>query len=156
MNSIYVSREGYEKMQSELDELRKRKAHLSVEIGEAMAEGDLRENAGYTAAKERQAETLARIDMLEAKLKNCRLLDTLNVDKSEARIGATVTILSLDTDSESVYKLVGTEEADITEGRMSVESPLAQAILGRKAGDEFTAQLPKGPRKYRLLKLEYR
>ena len=155
MSAIYVTREGYEKMRKELDGLRAQKAELSIEIGEAMSQGDLRENAAYTYAKEKQAETLIRIGELEAKLNKVQLTDDLKVNKNEARIGATVTLKDTGSDLEMVYKLVGSEEADPLSGSISVDSPLAKAVLGKKEGDVFNAVLPRGEKKFKLAKLEY-
>ena len=92
---FYLSRKNYEKMREELDELKKIKAQLSEEIGEAARQGDLKENAEYVAAKEKQAETLAKINDLEIRLRNTQITDDLDVDRTEARIGATVTIEDL-------------------------------------------------------------
>ena len=90
--AFYVSRKKYEALVNELKDLKNLKAELSNEIGEAAAQGDLKENAEYHAAKEKQAETLIRIQELEMRLRNAQITDDLTVDKSEARIGATVTI----------------------------------------------------------------
>ncbi|HOX22101.1 MAG TPA: transcription elongation factor GreA [Elusimicrobiales bacterium] len=155
MQPVYISREAYERLIGELGELKKRKAELSGEIGEAMAQGDLRENAGYTAAKEKQAEVLRRINELQIKLKSSRITETLQVDKNEARLGATVVIENRASGVKSEYTLVGSEEADFAAGKISVQSPLAQGILGRKQGEEFTVNLPAGPQSFKLLKLSY-
>ncbi len=154
MPETYLTRNGYEKLKKDLDGLKKLKAELSVEIGEAMAQGDLRENAGYTAAKERQAEILRRIDDLEMKLKNARLIDDLNLPKDEARIGATVTIKD-EEGEESRYVLVGPDESDFASGKISVLSPLAQGLMGHKAGQDVNVQLPAGTRKFRIMKVEF-
>lgn len=155
MEQVYISREAYERLIGELGELKKRKTELSGEIGEAMEQGDLRENAGYTAAKEKQAEVLRRINELQIKLKSCRITETLEVNKSEARLGATVVIKNLSTGAEAKYTLVGSEEADFSAGKISVQSPLAQGLLGKKEGDEFPIALPAGTQKFRMLKLSY-
>ncbi len=152
---FYVSRKNYEKLLSDLDELKKTKARLSEEIGEAARQGDLRENAEYAAAKERQSETLAKINEMEIRLRNIRITDDINVDKTEARIGATVTIADEDGD-KTTYTLVGSMESNPDEGLLSVKSPVAAALLGKKEGDSFEVALPKGPRKYKLIKLEYK
>ena len=152
----YVSRKKYEALVNELKELKELKASLANEIGEAAAQGDLKENAEYHAAKEKQAETLIRIQELESKLRSAEITDDLNVDKSEARIGATVTIKDLDADIEFTYTLVGSMESNPDKGLLSVKSPLANGILGKKEGETFEAMLPRGPKKYKLVKLEYK
>ena len=154
--TFYMSRKKYEALVNELKDLKALKASLSNEIGTAAAQGDLKENAEYHAAKEKQAQTLMRIDELEMRLRNAQITDDLNVDKSEARIGATVTILDEAADLEFTYTLVGSMESNPDKGLLSVKSPLANGILGKKEGEVFEAQLPRGPRKYKLVKLEYK
>ncbi len=153
---FYVSRKKYEELLEELKNLKEIKAQLSDEIGTAAAQGDLKENAEYHAAKEKQAETLSRINELETRLRNAQITDDLTVDKSEARIGATVTIKDEAADLEFTYTLVGPAEANPDKGLLSVKSPLANGVLGKKEGDVFEAQLPRGPRTYKLVKLEYK
>ena len=154
--AFYVSRKKYEALVNELKDLKELKAQLSNEIGEAAAQGDLKENAEYHAAKEKQAETLIRIQELESRLRNAQTTDDLTVDKSEARIGATVTFQDVDAGLEFTYTLVGSMEANPEKGLLSVQSPLANGVLGKKEGDTFEAQLPRGPKTYKLVKLEYK
>lgn len=153
---FYVSRKKYEDLVKELKGLKDLKAQLSMEIGDAAAQGDLKENAEYHAAKEKQAETLIRIQELETRLRNAQITDDIMVDKSEARIGATVTIKDEAAGIEFTYTLVGSMESNPEKGLLSVKSPLANGILGKKEGEEFEAQLPRGPKKYKLVKLEYK
>ncbi|MBI4051498.1 MAG: transcription elongation factor GreA [Elusimicrobia bacterium] len=151
---VYLTREGYEKLESELQRLKKLKVELSREIGEAMEQGDLRENAGYTAAKERQAEVLRRIAEIDEKLRKAKLIEELNVSKDEIRIGAKVTLREKESGEEFVYILTGQEEADPARGTISVHSPLAQGLLGLKAGQEAKINLPAGLRSFKILKVE--
>lgn len=153
---FYVSRKNYEKLRQDLEALKKQKAQLSNEIGEAARQGDLKENAEYVAAKEKQAETLAKINDLEIKLRNVRITDDLNVDKTQARIGATVTIEDLSDGEKTTYTLVGSMESNPDKGLLSVKSPLAGAMLGKKEGETFELALPKAKLKYKLVKLEYK
>lgn len=153
---FYLSRKNYEKLREELDDLKKIKAELSEEIGEAARQGDLKENAEYAAAKEKQAETLARINELEIRLRNTCITDDLNVDRSEARIGATVTIEDLTSGMQFTYTLVGSMESNPEEGLLSVKTPIAAGLLGCKEGQTFEVLLPRGKRKYKLVKLEYK
>ncbi|MFA6584236.1 MAG: transcription elongation factor GreA [Elusimicrobiaceae bacterium] len=155
MQDTYVTKDGYDKLCAEVAKLRLLKQDLSKEIGEAMEQGDLRENAAYAYAKSKQAETLSRINELEAKIRNAHIIDEKKVDQTSACMGATVTIKDMKSGLELTYKLAGTEEADPMNGSISVESPLAKALLGKKAGDEFSALLPVGEKKYKLTKLEY-
>ncbi len=153
---FYVSRKKYEELVSQLKDLKQVKAQLAEEIGAAAAQGDLKENAEYHAAKEKQAQTLSLINELEVRLRNAQITDDLAVDHSEARIGATVTIVDETAGLEFTYTLVGPAEANPDKGLLSVKSPLASGVLGKKEGDTFQAQLPRGPRTYKLLKLEYK
>ncbi|MFA5162757.1 MAG: transcription elongation factor GreA [Elusimicrobiales bacterium] len=155
METAYITREGYEKLRNELDNLRKEKAELSAEIGEAASQGDLRENAAYTYAKEKQAVTLRRIEELESRLRGARLIDDVKVDKTKACIGATVTLQTPDG-AQTAYTLSGADEADPEQGKISVSSPMALSILGRREGDKFTATLPKGSREFTVVRIEYR
>ena len=142
--AFYVSRKKYEALVNELKDLKTLKAELSNEIGEAAAQGDLK------------AETLIRIQELEMRLRNAQITDDLTVDKSEARIGATVTIRDEAADIEFTYTLVGSMESNPEKGLLSVKSPLANGVLGKKEGETFEAILPRGPKKYKLVKLEYK
>ena len=156
MEPFYDRKKKYEALVNELKDLKELKAQLSTEIGEAAAQGDLKENAEYHAAKEKQTETLIRIQELEIRLRNAQITDDLTVDKSEARIGATVTIQDIDAGIEFTYTLVGSMESNPEKGLLSVKSPLANGVLGKKEGEIFEAVLPKGPKKYKLVKLEYK
>lgn len=154
--TFYVSRKSYEKLRQDLDDLKKLKTQLSEEIGEAARQGDLKENAEYHAAKEKQAETLAKINELEIRLRNASITDDLDVDKTEARIGATVTIEDLEDGEQSFYTLVGSMESNPEKNLLSVKAPVAAALLGKKEGDVFEVILPRAKRKYKLIKLEYK
>ncbi len=152
---FYLSRKNYEKMRQELENLKKIKAELSEEIGEAARQGDLKENAEYHAAKEKQAETLSKINELEIKLRNCEITDDIAIDKTEIRIGATVT-LEDDKGKERVYTLVGSMESNLDKGLLSVKAPMAMAMLGKKEGENFTLVLPHAKRQFKVVKLEYK
>lgn len=154
MTETYLSREGYERLSRELQGLKQLKQELSKEIGEAMAQGDLRENGGYAAAKERQADVLRRMSQIESKLRTARLIEETNIPAGEVRIGATVTIKEAVSQETLVYTLVSPEEAEPAEGRVSVHSPLAQGLLGHKVGDRVLVSLPAGPQTFTVIKIE--
>lgn len=149
----YLTREGFEKLRAEMEKLQEEKRELSKMIGEAREQGDLRENAGYQYAKERQAEVMRRIADLETKLSRARLIEETKVAKDEVSIGATVTIQELSSQSESVYTFVGPEESDPSAGKISVHSPLAQGLLGHKIGETVTVSLPTGKKQFKILKI---
>lgn len=152
MGNTYLTRAGYEKMLKELEVLKKRRTELSGEIGEAREKGDLKENAEYHAAKERQADTLRRIHEMEAKLNSAQIIDEIKFT-GEVQIGVKVTLKDQDGD-EYTWTLVGADESNPAEGRISVFSPLAQGILGKKVKDEVTINLPAGPQKFKIIKTE--
>lgn len=151
--NVYLSRAGFEKLRAELDELRKEKANLAIEIGEAASQGDLRENAGYTAAMERQQEILNRIGDLEKKLRSAQLIDELNIPNGEIRIGTKVTLQEIPGGDKAEWALVGSEEADITDGKISVHAPLSQGLLGHKEGETVKVQLPRGVSTFKILRV---
>ena len=153
-HETYVTRAGYEKLVEELAVLKKRKSDLSREIGEAAQKGDLKENGEYHAAKERQADTLRRIHEIDDKLRRAHLIDELTIAKGTVQIGTRVTLLDIESKDEYDWTLVGEEEANPAEGRLSVFSPLAQGILGCKKGEEVTVNLPIGPKKFKIIKAE--
>lgn len=154
--TFYVSRKNYEKLRQDLEDLKKVKQQLSQEIGEVARQGDLKENAEYHAAKEKQAETLTKMNELEIRLRNSQITDDINVDKTEARIGATVTIEDLSDGEQTVYTLVGSMESNPDEGLLSVKAPIAAAMLGKKEKEIFEVVLPRGTRKYKLVRMEYK
>jgi len=155
-DTFYLKRESYEKLLKELKTLKEQKAGVAEEISEAAAQGDLRENAEYVAAKEKASELLIKIDNLEAKLRKAQIVDDMDIDKTEARIGATVSIKEMSSGLEMSYTLVGSMESNPDEGKLSVKSPIAAALLGKKQGEEFDVELPKGKKRFKLVKLEYK
>ena len=124
-------------------------------IQEARGHGDLSENAEYDAAKERQGMIEARINELEYKMSLFEIMDISKMAGSKVAFGATVTIENMDTDEQKVYTIVGSDEADIFSGKISIMSPLAKAMLGKEKGDDFTVQAPKGETEYEILKIEF-
>jgi len=152
----YLTKDGFEKLQAELAALKKEKGELAVEIDEARQQGDLSENAGYIYAKEKQNIVMKRINELELRLRDARLVENLAVNKDEVRLGATVTMRDESSGRTLVYTLCSADEADPTEGRISVSSPLAQGLLGSAAGRTVAVRLPSGEKKLAILKVEYR
>lgn len=154
LGDIYLTREGYEKLTKELEYLKTtRRRELSKAIGAARAHGDISENAEYDAAKEAQGLNEKKIAELEDKLSRGRILDDEDMPKDEALLGATVTLQDLDTEEEVVYMLVSEEEADYTEGKISANSPVGQALLGHKVGSTLEIKVPAGILKYKVLKI---
>jgi transcription elongation factor GreA len=124
-------------------------------ISEARAHGDLSENAEYHAAKEQQSLNEGRIQELEAILALAEVIDIARIAGDTVKFGATVTILDDQTEEEKSYMLVGDPEADASNGRISISSPIARAMIGKQVGDSFEVMAPGGPRGYEILELKY-
>ena len=154
MAETYLTREGFEKLRKDLERLTLEKQELSIMIGEAREQGDLRENAGYQYAREKQADVIRRMRELEDKLSHVRLIEETEIAKDEVRIGAKVTIQEISSGDKICYTFVGQEESDPSNGKLSVHSPLGQGLLGHKIGETVTVQLPAGPRQFKVLKIE--
>jgi transcription elongation factor GreA len=153
MAEIFLTRAGYEKLIKDLEPLRKQKAQLSLDIAEAREKGDLKENAEYHSAKEKLGEIMTRIAKIQDKLENAKLIDDLKTPKGEVAIGCKVDLKDEDGD-EITYTLVGEDESDPAEGKISVYSPLAQGLLGKKVGETATVDLPAGQRQFKILAAE--
>ncbi|MDE2040153.1 MAG: transcription elongation factor GreA [Elusimicrobia bacterium] len=150
MGDVFLTRAGYEKLLSELEPLKKQKGQLSQDIAEAREKGDLKENAEYHSAKEKLGEVMSRIAKIQDKLESAKLIDDLELPKGQVAIGCLVRLKD-DEGEELSYTLVGEDESDPAEGRLSVYSPLAQGLLGKKVGETATVELPAGPRRFKIL-----
>ncbi len=154
MSDVYLSRAGVAKLQDELKKLHDMKKQLSIDIGEAREKGDLKENAEYHSAKERLGEVMNRISTIDTKLEKVRLTDEIKTPAGVVAIGVKVTVQNVEDGDEFAYTLVGEDESDPSEGKISVYSPLAQGLLGKKIGEQATVELPAGPRVYKIIKTE--
>ncbi len=154
MGETYISRAGYEKLIKEVEALKQRKQDLSKEIGETREQGDLRENAGYQYAREKQAETIRRIAEISDRLAGAKIIDDMNLPKDQVIIGMKVTIKDLSDSEEYEYTLVGGEESDPAAGKISVHAPIAQGLLGHKVNAVVEIALPGGTTKFKILKIE--
>ncbi len=124
-------------------------------IAEAREHGDLSENAEYHAAKEQQGLNEARIAELEDILSRADVIDVSQLSGSNVKFGAHVTLVDEDTDEESVYQIVGEQEADVKEGRISITSPIARALIGKTVGDSVEVNTPGGGKSYEILKVKF-
>ena len=142
-NTVYLTQEGLDDLKKELDDLInvRRPANIQA-IKEARSLGDLSENAEYDAARNEQAQIEARIQQLEKMLENVSIITEVNTDT--VSIGNTVSIKYVDDDEEDEYKIVGSQEADPFESKISNESPIAQALFNHKVGDVVTVESPNG------------
>lgn len=155
MEKIYVSREGLEKMQTDLAAMNERRMKVAETIEFARSLGDLRENAEYHSAKDEQAMLHARIKDLEDKITRAAILDDLNVDTSRAYQGATVRLRNKKTNQELNYTLVSPMESDLAGGKISVQSPVGKALLGKGVGEVATANVPAGALMLEVLEITY-
>ena len=154
MAGTYLTAKGYEKLKNELDYLKKViRKKLSKEIAKARAHGDISENAEYEAAKEAQGLNEKKIAELEAKLSSAQILDDKDISKSEVLLGATVKLKDLDSGEEVEYTLVSELEADFSQGKISVSSPVGNALLGHKKNQTVEIQTPGGILKYKILNI---
>jgi transcription elongation factor GreA len=156
VEKIPITPPGAEKLKGELARLKEERPRISREIGAAIEQGDLSENAEYHAAKDKQGLVEARIKDLEDKIARLEIIDPRRVRGDRVRFGATVSLTNLDTDEEVTYQIVGAEEASIENGTISVSAPLARALIGKEVGDEVTVRLPGGVRNYGIDQIEYR
>lgn len=145
MAYTYMTQEGYDKLLAEIAELEGvRRPEISNQIAEARDKGDLSENAEYDAAKEAQGILEAKISQLKMLLQNARIIDQSTVGTDEIQILNKVTLKNLDTGQLMTYTLVSDTEANLKEGKMSVNTPIAQGIMGKKVGDKVDIAVPSG------------
>lgn len=148
---------GYDRLRAELKQIKEVDRPENVrEIETALGHGDLRENAEYHAAKERQGQLDARMRYLESRIGMAQVIDPTTIKESKITFGATVTLTDLSNDQKVVYKIVGEDESDATAGKISLVAPIARAMLGKRVGDEVIVKLPKGDREYEVVKIEYK
>ena len=155
MVHFLVSRATRDKLQVELNRLKVvRRPQVGKALEEARAHGDLKENAEYDAAKQEQGILEARIREIEDKLARVRILEDENITGEHVSIGCKVTVKDLDSDQEELYRLVGEEEADFAKNKISIRTPIARGLIGKKIGEKVDIQVPRGMLKYEVLKIE--
>ena len=152
---ILMTREGYQKLRAELIKLRSEgRSEISQQLEEARSFGDLSENAEYHAAKEAQAKLEARIQQLETQLSKAKVIENDKIDTSKVTLGTKVTLKDLDLNREFTYVIVNSEETDPNNHKISVSSPVGQAIIGKSVGDEVIARAPRGVRRLKILNID--
>uniref|UniRef100_A0A832LU61 Transcription elongation factor GreA n=1 Tax=Caldimicrobium thiodismutans TaxID=1653476 RepID=A0A832LU61_9BACT len=155
MTKIPFTPEGLEKLKKELEHLIKVERRKTIQaIEEARAHGDLSENAEYEAAKERQAYIEGRIQELQGLLAQAEIVPPLKEAPDKVQFGVVVKLLNLETNEVVTYKIVGPYEADPGNGSISINSPLAKALIGKEIGEEVKVQTPAGLRKFEILEIE--
>ncbi len=155
MKVNYLSKEGYDNLKTELRDLVTRgRKEIARQINEARSHGDLSENAEYDAAKEAQGKMEARISELEKIVSNSRVLDDKNIDNSKVYVLSTVTIFNRKSQKEMKYTLVSKDEADFNKGKISVDSPIGKALMGREVGDVVNVKVPAGTLELEIRNIE--
>jgi transcription elongation factor GreA len=154
---VPMTMEGFLKIETELQRLKsEERPRIIQQIAEARTHGDLSENAEYHAAKEAQGLNEARVLELEDKLSRAEVIDPASLSGSTVKFGATVTLIDEDTDEKVTYKIVGEMEANVREGKISIGSPIARALIGKAKGDTAEVTTPKGSRSYEVVKIEWK
>ncbi|MGB5097195.1 MAG: transcription elongation factor GreA [Porticoccaceae bacterium] len=157
MSRVPMTEAGAEKLRAELEHLKRvERPRIVRAIAEARAHGDLKENAEYHAAREQQSFAEGRIQEIESKLSRAQIIDVTRLPPDDKVIfGATVTVINLDSDETRVYRIVGDDEADVKAGRISYQSPIARALIGKRVGDEVAVQTPSGTVSYEIDQVAY-
>ena len=157
METIPITVNGAKNLEDELLRLKDlERPRIVNDIATAREHGDLKENAEYHAAKEEQAFIEGRIQEIESKLSRLQIIDVSQLNQDGRCVfGTTISLLNISNDSEISYQIVGEDEADIDEGKISCHSPIAKALIGNEEGDEVTVKAPKGDILYEILEVKY-
>jgi transcription elongation factor GreA len=158
MERIPISAEGYARVKAELERLKRERPLVIAAIREAREEGDLSENAGYDAARERQGMLEAKISFIESRMPWFNVVDLASMGGDKVIFGATVLLADLDTGEERLYTLLGPDETDFAprdRGAISVYSPVGRALLGKEAGDEISVDAPRGKIQYEIREIRF-
>jgi transcription elongation factor GreA len=157
MEKIPMTAQGYSDLSEELKRRQQvERPRIIQAIAEARAHGDLSENAEYHSAKEAQSLNEGRVAELEDKLARAEVIDVSKLFGDTVKFGATVTLVDEDTEEKKVYQIVGESEADVKSGRVSITSPTARALIGKKVGDTVEVNTPGGGKSYEVLKVAFK
>lgn len=157
MQRAPMTKTGSERLRAELEQLKSvERPKVIAAIAEARAHGDLSENAEYHAAKEEQSHNEGRIAEIEDKLARAEVIDVSKLSGDTIKFGATVTLIDEDTEKKAVWQIVGETEADAKNGRISITSPLARALIGKTKGSSVEVMAPGGAKAYEIAKVEWR
>lgn len=156
MSQVPMTLRGKEKLEAELKQLKSVERPKVIQaIAVARAHGDLSENAEYDAAKEKQSFVEGRIQEIEDKIARAQIIDPASMRTTKIVFGATIGLKDADSGEEKTYQIVGVDESDIKEGRISIESPIARQLINKEAGDVVTIRVPKGEVEYEILSVRY-
>lgn len=154
--TVPMTPEGHRRLQEELKQLiRVERPKVIQDIAEARSHGDLSENAEYDAAKEKQAFVEGRISEINGKMARAQIIDTADINSDKIVFGATVKLFDVESESEVVYRIVGQDEANIKQGLISINSPVAKALIGHRVDDEVHIKVPSGMRIYEIIDIQY-
>ncbi len=158
MDKVPMTLHGYEALEEELKHLKSVERPTVIKaIAEAREHGDLSENAEYHAARERQSFIEGRVMEIEDKISRAEVIDVKKmVGTRVIKFGATVTVADEDTDEEQVYQIVGQDESDVKQGRLSITAPISRALIGKTVGDSVEVPTPNGSKSYEVVEVEYR
>jgi transcription elongation factor GreA len=157
MDKVPMTASGHQAMLEEIKHLKAvERPRIIKAITEARAHGDLSENAEYHAAKDQQGWIEARVAELEDKVSRAEVIDVTKLSGDTVKFGAFVTLIDEDSEDQSVYQIVGEFEADVKKGKISVTSPIARAIIGKKKGDSVEVMTPGGGKSYEIIKIRYK
>ena len=157
MERVPMTVEGHAALETELQRLKSEERPRIIQaIAEARAHGDLSENAEYHAAKEAQGMNEARVAELEDKLGRADIIDPSTLSGDTVKFGATISLEDEDTEEKVKYKIVGETEADVRDGKVSITSPIARALIGKSVGDSVEVTTPKGAKSYEVLKIDWK
>jgi transcription elongation factor GreA len=157
MEKVPMTIEGFKKLEAELHRLKvEERPRIIQQIADAREHGDLSENAEYHAAKEAQGLNEAKVAEIEDKIGRAEVIDTSKLSGNKIKFGATVALEDEDSGDKVKYKIVGEDEADVRDGKISITSPIARALIGKAKGDSAEVTTPRGTRSYEILKVEYK
>lgn len=153
---VLMTKTGHQALERELERLIKvEREQVKSALAEARAHGDLKENAEYAAAKEKQSHLEGRIKELQGKLARAKVIDVQEIQTARIVFGSTVILLDLQKEKEVTYQIVGNDESDPRQGKISYQGPLGQALLGKEEGDVITVKAPKGDVEYEIQSIQY-
>jgi transcription elongation factor GreA len=157
MEKVPMTMEGYRKLEAELHRLKsEERPRIIQQIADARAHGDLSENAEYHAAKDAQGLNEAKVAELEDKIARAEVIDPSKLSGTTVKFGATVALEDEESGDKVKYKIVGEDEANLREGKISISSPIARALIGKSKGDSAEVTTPRGARSYEILKVEFK